>query len=91
MKIAELLNTFDELVGSEVNKTSIKQEPEEDDSEVNDIKILSGVGKATTRPDEHYFPLSSAYPAGDDVHYSKNPSDIRSDSVSLYPGYGAKK
>lgn len=87
MKIAELLKTFNELM-------STSEPPEEksiDKDDMPDILILSGIGKATTQPDEHYFPLSSAYPAGDDVHHSKNPSDMRSDSVSLYPGYGANK
>lgn len=87
MKIAELLKTFNELM-------STSEPPEEksiDRDDMPDILILSGIGKATTQPDEHYFPLSSAYPAGDDVHHSKNPSDMRSDSVSLYPGYGANK
>lgn len=87
MKIAELLKTFNDLM-------STSEPPEEksiDRDDMPDILILSGIGKATTQPDEHYFPLSSAYPAGDDVHHSKNPSDMRSDSVSLYPGYGANK
>jgi hypothetical protein len=87
MKIAELLNTFDKLNVLIPSEKSFAPS----DNEVNDIMKLAGIGKATTEPDEHYFPLSSAYPAGDDVHYSKNPADMRSDSVSLYPGYGAKK
>jgi hypothetical protein len=90
MKIAELLKTFDELSALEPSeKKNIP--PDDDDDDVTDILVLSGIGKATTEPDEHYFPLSSAYPAGDDIHHSKNPADMRSDSVSLYPGYGATK
>ena len=88
MKIAELLKTFNELMST---SSSSPQEKIIDRDEMPDILILSGIGKATTEPDEHYFPLSSAYPAGDDVHHSKNPADMRSDSVSLYPGYGAIK
>jgi hypothetical protein len=89
MKIAELLKTFDEL--SALEPSEKKNIPSDDDDDVTDILVLSGIGKATTEPDEHYFPLSSAYPAGDDIHHSKNPADMRSDSVSLYPGYGATK
>lgn len=88
MKIAELLKTFDELTTLESPE---KENTQSDDDGVTDILILSGIGKANTQPDEHYFPLSSAYPAGDDIHHSKNPADMRSDSVSLYPGYGATK
>lgn len=90
MKIAELLKTFDELTGSTPDTPSHETLTKHDD-DVDAILVLSGIGKASTEPDEHYFPLSSAYPAGDDVHHSKNPSDMRSDSVSLYPGYGASK
>lgn len=90
MKIAELLKTFDELTGSS-SDTSPHETSTKHDDDVDAILVLSGIGKASTEPDEHYFPLSSAYPAGDDVHHSKNPSDMRSDSVSLYPGYGASK
>lgn len=90
MKIAELLKTFDELTGSTPDTPSYETLTKHDD-DVDAILVLSGIGKASTEPDEHYFPLSSAYPAGDDVHHSKNPSDMRSDSVSLYPGYGATK
>ena len=90
MKISDLLKTFDELAGSSADTPSHETLTKHDD-DVDAILVLSGIGKASTEPDEHYFPLSSAYPAGDDVHHSKNPSDMRSDSVSLYPGYGASK
>lgn len=91
MKIAELLKTFDELTGSSTDTLSPQETSDNHNDDVDAILVLSGIGKASTEPDEHYFPLSSAYPAGDDVHHSKNPSDMRSDSVSLYPGYGASK
>lgn len=91
MKIAELLKTFDELTGSSADTLSSQETSDNHNDDVDAILVLSGIGKASTEPDEHYFPLSSAYPAGDDVHHSKNPSDMRSDSVSLYPGYGANK
>jgi hypothetical protein len=89
MKISELLKTFDEL--SALEPTKKKDIPSDVDDGGTDILVLSGIGKANTQLDEHYFPLSSAYPAGDDIHHSKNPADMRSDSVSLYPGYGATK
>ena len=91
MKIAELLKTFDELTGSTPDTSTSSLDTSDKNDDVDAILVLSGIGKASTEPDEHYFPLSSAYPAGDDVHHSKNPSDMRSDSVSLYPGYGASK
>lgn len=96
MKIAELLRTIADIVDSENTHsepvTVISTLPEQE-KEINDIEQmarLAGVAKATTQPDVHVFPLSSAFPAGDDFHYSKNPADMRSDSVSLYPAYTAQ-
>lgn len=42
-------------------------------------------------PAEVIAPLKAAYPAGDDMHASKNPADIRADSFSMYPNYQAPK
>ena len=42
-------------------------------------------------PQEVIAPLQAAFPAGDDVHHSKNPADMRSDSVSLYPDWQARR
>jgi hypothetical protein len=38
-------------------------------------------------PDEMVTPVATVIASGTDVHASKNPADIRSDSVSMYPGY----
>jgi len=96
MKIAELLRTIADLVDSESTDTSSIEiisdipEPDKQHSDIDQMMKLAGVAKATTEPDIHVFPLSSAFPAGDDFHYSKNPADMRSDSISLYPGYSAR-
>ena len=102
MKIAELLRTIADIVDSEqpdqqntlssdvVSITDVTPEQEQSQLDLAEIMKLAGVAKATTEPDIHIFPLSSAFPAGDDFHYSKNPADMRSDSVSLYPAYTAQ-
>jgi len=41
-------------------------------------------------PKEVIRPIGAAYPAGDDVHQSKNPADIRTNAPSMYPNYQAK-
>ncbi len=71
--------------------TNLVDVDQTDSSEIDEIAKLAGVSRASTTPSEIVFPLSSAYPAGDDVHQSKNPADIRSDSFSMYPGYQAEK
>lgn len=42
-------------------------------------------------PQEVIAPLQAAFPAGDDVHHSKNPADMRTDSISLYPDWQARR
>ena len=41
-------------------------------------------------PNEVISPLGAAYPAGDDMHQSKNPADIRTNAPSMYPNYQAR-
>jgi len=38
-------------------------------------------------PHEHVAPPEAAYPAGDDMHHSKNPADIRTNAPSMYPAH----
>jgi hypothetical protein len=42
-------------------------------------------------PVEIVAPVTAAFPAGDDVHHSKNPADIRTNAPSMYPGWQATK
>jgi hypothetical protein len=99
MKIAELLRTLADLVDAEqaeqmpqVNtvETVAQQEPE-NTSELEQLARLAGVARATTKPNEQIFPMTAAFPAGTDMHHSKNPADMRSDSISMYPKYSAEE
>lgn len=97
MKVAEILKGLIELVAAEQQKDNavqaqvvIAKQEEDTDQELEHLRKLAGFD-ASTKPDVHVYPLSAAYPAGDDVHYSKNPADIRADSISMYPGYQAEK
>ena len=67
------------------------EQPEEDCSELELLAKLAGITRASTTPDEQVFPMTAAFPAGNDVHHSKNPADMRSDSVSMYPDWQARK
>lgn len=42
-------------------------------------------------PDEHTADIDAVLASGNDVHRSKHPADIRSDSMSMYPNYQAKE
>ena len=100
MKIAEFLRTLADLVDTEsaIEQPTtpaveiFAQDPEitAQDTEMEELSKLAGITRASTTPCEEVFPVQSVVPAGNDMHKSKNPSDMRTDSISLYPGYGAK-
>jgi len=67
-----------------------------DDSELVRMKQIAGLLDTHTRenfenePNEKYSGIDAVLASGDDVHKSKNPADMRSDSVSMYPMYSGK-
>lgn len=72
----------------------VNAQPEQDDAELVRMRQIAGLlGTGDTEysnsPEERVAPIDAVLAAGDDVHRSKHPSDMRSDSVSMYPGMGA--
>jgi len=68
----------------------------EPEVEIADMQKLAGIlgveePEYANAPVEIVAPVAAAFPAGDDVHYSKNPADIRADSVSMFPAWQARK
>ena len=95
MKVAEILRAVADIIDL-AQPESQQEEPvvqvvdvDQQDQEIDQLAKLAGITQASTTPAEEVFPVSASFPAGNDMHYSKNPADIRSDSVSQYPGYGA--
>lgn len=94
MKVAEILRAVADLI--DVAQAEPIAAPEQSievvaqDNEMEELSKLAGITRASTTPCEEVFPVQSVVPAGNDMHKSKNPSDMRTDSISLYPGYGAK-
>lgn len=105
MKIADIirgvLNILDQAESAQETEHEIvvqpvsAEEPEHTcDSELLRMRQIAGLlGTGDTEyensPEEKYAPLEVMIAAGDDVHKSKHPSDMRSDSISMYPGLGA--
>lgn len=90
MKVAEILRAIADIIdAAQGPETDVVAVAEPQDTSVDQIAKLAGISQANTTPEETVFPLDAAFPSGDDMHSSKNPSDIRADSVSMYPGYGA--
>ena len=94
MKVAEILRAVADLI--DVAQAEPIAAPEQSievvaqDNEMEELARLAGIARASTTPCEEVFPVQAVIPAGNDIHYSKNPSDMRTDSISLYPGYGAR-
>jgi hypothetical protein len=72
---------------------AIEVEPQE---QIMDMQRLAGIlgveePEFANEPNTIVAPVGAAFPAGDDVHYSKNPADIRADSISMFPDWQARK
>ena len=95
MKVAEILRAVADII--DLAQPDAEQEQpvvqvvdmDQQDQEIDQLAKLAGITQASTTPDEQVFPVVASFPAGNDMHRSKNPADMRTDSVSLYPGYGA--
>lgn len=66
------------------------------DSELLRMRQIAGLvsdeaGEYTNSPVEKYATIDAVTAAGDDVHKSKNPADIRANSISMYPNFQAKE
>ena len=93
MKVAEILRALADVVELAQDDAPVETEQSLEvvaqDNEMEELARLSGITRVSTTPCEEVFPVQSVIPAGNDIHYSKNPADMRTDSISLYPGYGA--
>lgn len=95
MNITDLIRKVLDVVDS----ASITVEPEKiaapetnDDAELVRMKQIAGLiddtdGEYGNSPTEKYATIDDVLTSGDDVHKCKNPADIRSDSLSMYPAY----
>jgi len=97
MKITDIIRGVLDLIdGAEapeqepVIAIAIDVEPE---AELMDMQRLAGIladPEFANEPNAIVAPLGAAFPAGDDVHHSKNPADIRTNAPSMFPGYQAR-
>jgi len=57
-----------------------------------DMQRLAGIladPEYANEPNAIVAPVAASFPAGDDVHHSKNPADIRTNAPSMFPGFQA--
>ncbi len=98
MKITDIIRGVLDLIdGAEQTEKepeiaiAVDVEPEE---QIMDMQRLAGIladPEFANEPNAIVAPVGAAFPAGDDVHQSKNPADIRADSISMFPNWQARK
>lgn len=96
MKITDIIRSVLDIIdGAEAPAEpaiaiEIAAEPE---AELMDMQRLAGIlsdPEYANEPNEVIAPVAAAFPAGDDVHHSKNPADIRTNAPSMFPGFQAR-
>lgn len=99
MKITDIIRSVLDIIDTAENPepvvtaVAIETDPEQ---EQRDMLRLAGIldgddGEYANAPVEIVAPIGAAFPAGDDVHHSKNPADIRTNAPSMYPSWQATK
>lgn len=97
MKITDIIRSVLDIIdGAEapqepVVAIEIAAEPE---AELMDMQRLAGIladPEYANEPNEVVAPMGAAFPAGDDVHHSKNPADIRTNAPSMFPDWQARR
>jgi hypothetical protein len=99
MKITDIIRSVLDIIDNAQEPAppeiavAVQVEPAE---EIADMQKLAGIvgtdePEYANEPNEVVAPITAAFPAGNDVHHSKNPADMRSDSVSMFPDWQARK
>ena len=92
--IRNVLDMIDQAEAPEqepVGAIAVEAEPA---AELQDIQRLAGLfdePEYANEPNEIIAPMAAAFPAGDDVHHSKNPADIRTNAPSMFPDWQARR
>ena len=102
MKITDIIRTIIDIIdhaeAEQESVADVKVTLATDEDPVGDelavIQQLAGLENEpeyANKPQEIVAPLGAAFPGGDDVHQHKNPADIRSNSISMYPAFQAEQ
>ena len=99
MKVTDIIRQVLDLVDAaeqEQPPIAVAAEPAVDEPDaLIRIRHIAGLlpdgeeGEYQNTPQEKTAQIGAAFPAGDDVHNSKNPADIRTNAPSMFPGFQA--
>lgn len=88
--VLDIIDGAEEPVQEPIVAVAVDVEPQ---AEIMDMQRLAGLlvdPEFANEPNELVAPMGAAYPAGDDVHQSKNPADIRTNAPSMFPDWQAR-
>jgi hypothetical protein len=85
MKISDLIRGALDLIDRNSEPVHIQAKVAVPTDELDQMKQLAGVADYANSPGEHISDIDAVLAGGNDVNKPKHPSDIRSDSVSMYP------
>jgi hypothetical protein len=92
--IRQVLDIVDAAEQGDEPAVLVQPEQEQPDALIR-IRHIAGLlpddteGEYQNAPQEKTAAVGAAFPAGDDVHSSKNPADIRTNAPSMFPGWQA--
>ncbi len=91
-QVLDIVDAVDQPEPKMAVVVSTEPSPAEDDAELVRMRQIAGlIGTGDTEysnsPEEMTAPIDAVLASGDDVHKSKHPSDMRSDSISMYPNH----
>ncbi len=91
-QVLDIVDAVDQPEPKMAVVVSTEPGPAEDDAELVRMRQIAGlIGTGDTEysnsPEEMTAPIDAVLASGDDVHKSKHPSDMRSDSISMYPNH----
>jgi hypothetical protein len=98
MKVTDIIRQVLDIVDAaeQVDEPVIVAQPEQEQPDaLIRIRHIAGLlpdgeeGEYQNTPQEKTAAVGAAFPAGDDVHSSKNPADIRTNAPSMFPGWQA--
>ena len=91
--VLDVIDRAEEPESEPVMAIAVTAEPE---AELADMQRLAGIldiaePEFANEPNTVVAPIGAAFPAGDDVHQSKNPADIRTNAPSMFPDWQARR
>ena len=97
MKITDIIRSVLDIIdGAEppaqepTVAVAIEVEPQEQLADMQRLAGLLADPEYANEPNAIVAPVGAAFPAGDDVHQSKNPADIRTNAPSMFPDWQAR-